>query len=96
LKGRRVKGIHLVNAVLALSLFGIISSELGLFSGLSLDARRAIGLIAIGANLAIGICGVVTSHRVAWIAYLVLSVAGLVLMSTATPIVAVWRALKLL
>ena len=92
----RLKSVHLINAVLALSLFGILTSEFSLFSGLSLDARRAIGLIAFAANLAIGICGAVTSHRIAWGAYLVLSVAGLVLLGAATPIVALRLASKLL
>jgi hypothetical protein len=55
-----------------------------------------IGLTEFGANLAIAIYGAVAFHRFAWSAYLVLSVAGLVLVSAATPIVAVWLALKLL
>ena len=91
-----MKTIHLINAVLALSLFGIMAGEFGLFSGLSLDARRVIGLTAFAANLAIGVCGVVTSHRIAWGGYLVLSIAGLVLISAATPITALWLASKLL
>jgi hypothetical protein len=95
-KGARVKGIHLINAVLALSLFGIIAGEFGLFKGLSFETRRVIGLTALGVNMAIAIYGVVAFHRIAWSAYLVLSVVGLVLMSAATPIVAVWLALKLL
>jgi hypothetical protein len=49
-----------------------------------------------GANFAFGIYGVATSHRIAWSAYLVLSVAGLVMMSAATPISALWLTLKLL
>ena len=96
LKGQCVKTIHFINAILALSLFGIIAGELGLFSGLSLDARRALGLTAFGVNMAIGIYGAVTSHRIAWGAYLVLSVAGLVLIGAATPITALWLASKLL
>jgi hypothetical protein len=91
-----VKGIHLIVAVLALSPFGIVSGDLGLFRGLLLETRRVIGLTEFGANLAIAIYGAVAFHRLAWSAYLVLSVAGLVLVSAATPIVAVWLALKLL
>jgi hypothetical protein len=95
-KGARVKTIHLIIAVLALSLFGIVGSDFGLFSGLSLATARALGFIAFGANMAIGVYGVVISHRIAWSAYLALSVAGLVLVGATTPIVAVWLALKLL
>ena len=95
-KGAGVKGIHLIVAVLALSLFGIVSGDLGLFRGLSLETRRVIGLTEFGANAAIAIYGAVAFHRIAWSAYLVLSVVGLVLVSAATPIVAAWLALKLL
>lgn len=91
-----MRSIHLIIAILALSLFGIVTGDLRLFSGLSLDARRTIGLIAFGANVAIGIYGAVNSHRIAWSAYLVLSVVGLVLVGATTPIVALWLALKLL
>ena len=95
-KGAGVKGIHLIVAVLALSLFGIVSGDLGLFRGLSLETRRAIGLIEFGANVAVAIYGALAFRRIAWSAYLVLSVVGLVLVSAATPIVAAWLALKLL
>jgi hypothetical protein len=91
-----VTNISLILAVLALSLFGIASSIFGFFSGLSLEAQRAIGLTAFGANMAVGIFGALISHRVAWSAYLVLSVAGLVLVGATTPIVALWLASKLL
>ena len=65
-----MRGIHLIIAILALSLFGIVTGDLRPFSGLSLDARRAIGLIAFGTNVAIDIYGAVNSHRIAWSAYL--------------------------
>ena len=91
-----LKGIHLIVAVLALSLFSVVSGDLGLFLGLSLETRRAIGLIEFGANVAVAIYGALAFHRIAWSAYLVLSVVGLVLVSAATPIVAAWLALKLL
>jgi hypothetical protein len=94
--GARVKSIHLIIAVLALSLFGIVASELGLFSGLSLETRRVIGLTEFGANMAIAIYGAVAFHRIAWSAYLVLSVAGFVLVGATTPIVALWLVSELL
>jgi len=95
-KGARVKSIHLIIAVLALSLFGIIAGDLGLFSGLSLETRRVIGLTEFGANMVIAIHGAVAFHRIAWSAYLVLSIVGLVLVSAATPITAVWLVSKVL
>ncbi len=95
-KGARVKSIHLIIAVLALSLFGIIAGDLGLFSRLSLETQRVIGLTEFGANMAIAINGAVAFHRIAWSAYLVLSVVGLVLVSASTPITAVWLVSKVL
>ena len=95
-KGARVKSIHLIIAVLALSLFGIIAGDLGLFTGLSLETRRVIGLTEFGANMVIAIYGAVAFHRIAWSAYLVLSIVGLVLVSAATPITAVWLVSKVL
>ena len=95
-RGARVKSIHLIIAVLALSVFGIIAGDLGLFSGLSLETRQVIGLTEFGANIAIAIYGAVAFHRIAWSAYLVLSIVGLVLVSAATPITAVWLVSKVL
>ena len=95
-KGAGVKSIHLIIAVLALSVFGIIAGDLGLFSGLSLETRQVIGLTEFGANIAIAIYGAVAFHRIAWSAYLVLSIVGLVLVSAATPITAVWLVSKVL
>src|SRR6266568_8763258 len=94
--GARVKSIHLIIAVLALSLFGIIAGDLGLFSRLSLETQRVIGLTEFGANTAIAIYGAVAFRRIAWSAYLVLSSVGFVLVSATTPITAVWLASKVL
>jgi hypothetical protein len=91
-----VKSIHLIIAVLALSLLSMVTSYLGLFAGLSFETMRLIGLTEVGANVAVAIYGAVVFHRIAWSIYLVLSVVGLVLLGAATPIVAVWSALKLL
>ncbi len=94
--GARVKSIHLIIAVLALSLFGIIAGDLGLFSRLSLETQRVIGLTEFGANMAIAIYGAVAFRRIAWSAYLVPSIVGFVLVSATTPITAVWLASKVL
>ena len=95
-RGARVKSIHLIIAVLALSVFGIIAGDLGLFSGLSLETQRVIGLTEFGANMAIAVYGAVAFHRIAWSGYLALSVAGLVLVGGTTPIVALWLVSELL
>jgi hypothetical protein len=95
-RGAGVKSIHLIIAVLALSLFGIIAGEFGLFSGLSLETQRVIGLTEFGANMAIAIYGAMAFHRIAWSAYLVLSIVALVLVSATTPITAVWLISKVL
>ena len=95
-RGARVKSIHLIIAVLALSLFGIIASEFGLFSRLSLETQRVIGLTEVGANMAIAIYGAVAFRRIAWSAYLVLSIVGFVLVGATTAITAVWVVSKFL
>ena len=92
----RIRTIYLIIAVLALSLFGIVKGDFGHFSGLSIDIRRAIGLTMFAGNIAIAIYGVVNSNRIGWSAYVVFSVAGLLLIGASTPIVALWLALKLL
>ena len=95
-RGARVKSIHLIIAILALSLFGIVASEFGLFSRLSLETQRVIGLTEFGANMAIAIYGAVAFHRIAWSAYLVLSIVGFVLVGATTAITAVWVVSKVL
>ena len=91
-----MRTIHLIIAILALSLFGIVTSESSLSSRFSVDVRRAIGFTTFAANLAIGIYGAIGSDRIAWCAYLAVSVAGLLLLGASTPINALWLALKLL
>ena len=95
-RGARVKSIHLIIAVLALSLFGIIAGEFGLFSRLSLETQRVIGLTEVGVNMAIAIYGAVAFRRIAWSAYLVLSIVGFVLVGATTAITAVWVVSKFL
>ena len=95
-RGAGVKSIHLIIAVLALSLFGIVAGEFGLFSRLSLEAQRVIGLTEFGVNMAIAIYGAVAFHRIAWSAYLVLSIVGFVLVGATTAITAVWVVSKFL
>ena len=95
-RGVRVKSIHLIIAVLALSLFGIVAGEFGLFSRLSLETQRVIGLTEFGANMAIAIYGAVAFHRIAWSAYLVVSIVGFVLVGATTAITAVWLVSTLL
>ena len=95
-QGGRMRNIHLIIAILALSLFGIVTSESSLPSWFSVDVRRAIGFTTLATNFAIGIYGAIGSHRIAWCAYLALSVAGLLLVGASTPINALWLASKLL
>jgi len=41
-------------------------------------------------NLGIGIAGWWTGHRVAWVLYAIISIAGMVLIGAATPISGFW------
>ena len=88
---RPPRTLHLVLAVLAITVLAHILVALRL-AGYPLPFRVDFFLawLLILSNLAVAVAGWWTSHRVAWMIYLVLSIAGLVLIGAATPITAVW------
>ncbi len=88
---RSLRSIHLILAVLAITVLGQILIALRL-AGYAPPFRVDFFLawLLILSNLAVAVAGWWTPHRVAWMIYLVLSIAGLVLIGAATPITAVW------
>jgi hypothetical protein len=48
-----------------------------------------LGHLLVLLNLGVAVAGWWTAHRIAWIIYLILSIAGLVLIGAATPLGAV-------
>ena len=86
---RPVQSVHLVLAVLAITVVAQILAQLPLAAVLpdTLDFVLVWSLILL--NFAAAIAGWWTAHRLAWMIYLFLSIAGLLLIGAATPISAV-------
>lgn len=86
----RPRDIHLVAAVLSLSFAVIAENELRVAGHVSLTAGRVAAYLAIAVNVAITLLGLFGLHRMAWLAYLIVSAVGTVLIGAATPIVALY------
>ena len=80
--GRRVRSLYLFLAVLAVS----VAAQLRLAAVLPNTLDAALVWLLILLNLAIAIAGWWTAQRAAWMIYLLLSIAGLLLIGAATPI----------
>jgi hypothetical protein len=87
---QRVRTIHLIIAALILSAPGIVSTELRMGGYLSFDSSRIVAYVVFLFNAAAAIVGLWTRYRVAWFVYLMVSIAGMLLISTSTPISALW------
>jgi hypothetical protein len=87
---RSIRTIHLIIAVLTVTVLGqiLVALRLGGYSLFGLDF--ALSWLLILSNLAVAVAGWWTPYRVAWMIYLVLSIAGLVLIGAATPVNALW------
>jgi hypothetical protein len=86
----RPRDIHLVTAVLVLSVAVIVENEIRLAGHLGFTAGRVAVYLAIAVNAAIAFLGLFGPHRIAWLAYLIVSAVGTVLIGAATPIVALY------
>ena len=88
-RGRPVRSLHLVLAVLAITVVAQILTHPRLAAALpdTLDFLLVWSLILL--NLAAAMAGWWTAHRLAWMIYLFLSIGGLLLIGAATPISAV-------
>ena len=62
----------------------------GLRGVLPAESRALAAYAIFFLNLGVAIAGLWTAQRAAWIVYLVASVAGMILISAATPITALW------
>lgn len=87
---------HTILLALTFGLLGIAIVELAPLAHLSTTTRQTIGLTLFAANLVLCIYGAMRSHRIAWSAYLLLSLLSLTMLSASTPISAAWLALKLI
>jgi hypothetical protein len=93
---KQIRSKPLIVAIIAISIAIIAVTQLGQHEHWSLRSRQIAGYSAFGLNCAIGILGFWTRHRAAWVAYLLVSVAALVLISASTPLSAVWILLIIL
>jgi hypothetical protein len=89
MRGRSIRSVHLVLAVLLITVVAQILVQLRLMAMLPAGLDFLLVWFLILLNLAIAIAGWWTAHRIAWMLYLLLSIAGLVLIGAATPLAAV-------
>ena len=81
-----IRTVHLIIAVVALTIVGEISLVLWLRGAQAPATGMIIGYVLIALNLGVGIAGLWTRHRMAWMAYLALSVVSTVLLGAVTPL----------
>jgi len=86
---RPVRSVHLILVILLITLVAQILVQLRLAAVLAHTFDFVLVWFLILLNFAIAIAGWWTAQRVAWTVYLLLSVAGLVLIGAATPLAAV-------
>jgi hypothetical protein len=84
----RVRSLYLILAVLAVSVVAQLLVQLRLAAVLPNTLDLVLVWLLILLNIAAAIAGWWTAHRVAWMVYLLLSIAGLLLVGAATPITA--------
>jgi hypothetical protein len=82
-----VRSSHLIIAALVISAAAIGVHE---WDELSFDVTRFAAYAAFFLNAAVGIAGLWTAHRFAWVGYLLVSIAGMVLIGSPTPVSALW------
>ncbi len=87
---RPPRTLHLILAVVAISLLGEVLVVLRLAGYLPFGTGIILAYLLALSNCGIAIAGWWTPNRVAWMIYLVLSLAGFVLIGAVTPITAVW------
>jgi hypothetical protein len=81
---------YLIAAVALLSATAVAFLELRLRGHLSFEAGRAAAYVVFLLHAAVVVLGLWSAHRVAWAAYLVVSVAAMVLLGASTPFSALW------
>jgi hypothetical protein len=86
---------HLIAAILLLSAAVFLVTNLRGAYFLNLETVRIFAFVVFAANVVVGLIGVFTPHRIAWLSYLAASVASMVLLGMATPLTAAWLLIRL-
>jgi hypothetical protein len=86
---------YLIAATLLLSATIFVVTKLRVAHFLSLETGLIIAFVVFAANVVIGLVGVFTPHRVAWLSYLAASLASMLLWGMATPLTAAWLLIRL-
>jgi hypothetical protein len=89
-----VRTTYLIAAVLVLSTTVFIVTKLREANLLTLETARIFAFVVFTANVAVGLIGAFTSHRVAWLSYLAASVASMFLLGMATPLTGGWLVIR--
>ena len=82
-----MRSSHLIIAALVISAAAIGLHE---WDELSFDVTGLLAHAAFFLNATVGIAGLWTAHRFAWVSYLLVGIAGMVLIGSPTPVSALW------
>ncbi len=91
---RSIKPSFLIIFVISLSVVMAVVRNLRIAGFLTLETQLVVAYVALGLNFTAAIAGLWTRLRLAWIAYLVLSIVSVLLLSS-LPISAAWMLTKL-
>jgi hypothetical protein len=92
---RPSKTFLLIFSIVILSAMIDTVRDLRVAGYVTLHTQLVAAFIVFGLNLVVAIVGLWTRFRLAWLAYLVVSVACMFLLSSSTPVNAAWILIKL-
>jgi hypothetical protein len=81
---------HLAFVIVLLSASIILVAQFRMAHQLTLGTALILAYVVFFSNIAVAIVGMFTPRRVSWVFYMVVSVAGMLLLSEPTPLTAVW------
>jgi hypothetical protein len=91
-----IRSKPLIVAAIVISVAIIALTRFGHDGSWSLRTRQIAGFSAFGLNAAVAFLGWWTRHRAAWVAYLVASLAFMLLISASTPLSGLWLLTRVL
>jgi lysylphosphatidylglycerol synthetase-like protein (DUF2156 family) len=91
---RSIKTSSLIIFVISLSVVMAVVTNLRIAGYLTLETQLVVACVAFGLNFVAATAGLWTRFRPAWVAYLILSVVSVLLLSS-MPITAAWILTKL-